>query len=346
MSQQPRLLKRKFNKAKKGIQAVSLGLKKIVLASASLTAPAVPSLFSWLPIGQLKQFFTKSSPPTSATVTQTKRSQSVCVLPTKRDDLDFMNDDDFADFEAECAQIEANRSGLILETELNGSATQDQRYLALGTRQALPTRTQPQHRLKPRRIQSAPCVALSQLSPELLDELDTWGVDEFTLNEEWIVPQIKVKAEKESGYNPVETWDNDFEVEDDEVEIPQHLYNLQTKCKIDLKLIYDRALEFEKGVRVQYPEEVNGIRVELGVAFKQIDALKVLSDFKEDGSGPKLTKEDMQVLSNMVGGFPDIASNDTLMFGEDILNILLEQVAPLKRILVDYVKDLRSLITF
>ncbi|KAJ3272886.1 hypothetical protein HDV01_005209 [Terramyces sp. JEL0728] len=257
-----------------------------------------------------------------------------------RDDMALV-DDDFAVFEAECAQIEANRNGLILETELKSTPVPDKRYVELGTRPALPTRTQSQHRLKPRRIQSAPCVALSQLSPDLLDELDTWGVDEFTLNEEWIVPKVKIKAEKESNPISVETWDSDFEVDDD-VEIPQYLSNVQTKY---LKLIYDGALEFEKGVKVQYPDEVGEIRKEISDVFKQVDALKVLSDFKEDGTGPALTKDDMKVLSGMLEGYSEINPSDTLMFGEDILNILLDQVAPLKRVLVDYVKDLRNLIT-
>jgi hypothetical protein len=151
-------------------------------------------------------------------------------------------EDGFADFERECAEFEAHRGGLILSMEQNEAveflqtnplptviASIPKRYEGLGHR-GMPSRTQARHPQKPRRIQSAPCVALSLLPPSLLDEMDQWE-DDFTLNE-WVVPEIRQEAEKVPE-KIIEAWDEDF-VEQEEFEIPKYMQSAQTQFKTDM----------------------------------------------------------------------------------------------------------------
>lgn len=171
-----------------------------------------------------------------------RRAQSMSVLPRAATDED---DDGFAEFEKECAEFEAHRGGLILSMEQTETveflqsthlpivptvtSSIPKRYEGLGHR-GVPSRTQARHPQQPRRIQSAPCVALSLLPPSLLDEIDQWE-DDFTLNE-WVIPEIRQEAEKVPDMI-IEAWDEDFD-EQDEFEIPKYMQSVQTQFKTDM----------------------------------------------------------------------------------------------------------------
>lgn len=185
------------------------------------------------------------------------------VLPSKPTVTD---DDDFGAFEVEASQMEAHRAGLILSMEQSASKSstslvneESDRYSALrqenvrypglahpktATSRML-NRTQPHHPLRSRRIQSAPSVALQNLPPNLLNDLDAWDTDGFTLNE-WVVPEVREKAlRQQQTHEEVEDWDGDFEVEEQDVEIPIYMQSIQMKFKSDMLHMRQFALHIQ-----------------------------------------------------------------------------------------------------
>ncbi|KAI8895468.1 hypothetical protein BC833DRAFT_601121 [Globomyces pollinis-pini] len=360
-----RLTKSKINKAKKGIQA-------LVLTSGAATIVGFPSFFSYLPFNEsIKRTFTKiertSNVPLTVGLANSRRAQSVCTLPPERK-IQNQPEDDFDEFEAECAAIESHRTGLILALEQTPIEV-DKRYPGLRNQkpQPLPSRTQPHHPLKSRRIQSAPCVVLSLLPPNLLDEMDAWDNDEHTLNEEWIVPSVREKAITQNQNNStqiVETWDDDFDVEDEnDIDIPTYMKSIQTKFKTDmlhmrkfalhmqdLKHIFANANVLESAMNKQFKSNVTELSKVYQSTFDQINVLIHLADYKEDGTGPNLTESDLTLLYGMLQDCDDreiheMFKKKNVMFGNIIMNHLLERISPLKRELVDYVRQLRELMT-
>lgn len=162
-----------------------------------------------------------------------RRAQSMSVLPRT---VKLQEPDEFSDFEQECAEFEAHRAGLLAALEVE--PPQQDRYAALPAR-PLPSRTQPFHP-RSRRVKSAPCLVLSQLPPSLLDDLDEWE-DDFTITD-FVVPEIKAKAEKQVKESNVETWDTDFE---DDLEIPGYIDRIQTKFKTDMQTMRNFALHIQ-----------------------------------------------------------------------------------------------------
>lgn len=226
----------------------------MVLTSGAASLVGFPSYFSFLPFTdqKLKSEFNKSTKKAcDLTSGQTRRAQSMSVLPRVEKDV-FEADPDFDDFEKECADIEAHRSGLLLQMSFASPEERhnDTRYPGISRASKLPptaSRTQTRHPIQKRRVKSAPCVGLSLVPPALLDELDTWDTDDFTLNEEWVVPAIKAKAEQKQNQkqDPVEAWDVDFDEEDDIIEIPAHMQTAQSKFKADILHMRKFALHME-----------------------------------------------------------------------------------------------------
>ena len=205
-----------------------------------------------------------------------RRAQSMSVLPARNPLSPADENDDFAEFEAEASQFEAHRAGLLLQLEqsassaslpsvrtinsrhgryadLNPNGQEQSRYPGLSSHapsKHVPNqmfhRTQPHHPQRARRIQSAPSVALNHLSPKLLDDLDAWDTDDFTLNE-WVVPEVREKAIRQQQAKPeVEDWDDDFEVDDqDGLEIPNYMQSIQTKFKHDMLHMRQFALHIQ-----------------------------------------------------------------------------------------------------
>lgn len=164
--------------------------------------------------------------------------------------------------------MEAHRTGLLLSLEQStavdrtrcaGTGSEEQtRYAGLGKDGlrypglAQPkqlggmmlNRTQPHHPQRSRRIQSAPSVALSNLPASLLDDLDAWETDDFTLNE-WVVPEVRAKAlRQQEVVAEVEDWEDDFDG-DEEVEIPVYMQSIQKKFETDMLRMRQFALHID-----------------------------------------------------------------------------------------------------
>ena len=262
--------------------------------SGVASLPALPSYFSFLPISkELKKRFTVDKPVSNPNpALPARRAQSMSVLPARNplSSSSSPDDDDFAEFEAEAAQFEAHRAGLILQMEQSASSaslpstiasntsstsrhgryadlnihnqqhekgassSSNSRYPGLASHASknLPNqmfnRTQPHHSAgRARRIQSAPSVALNHLPPKLLDDLDAWDTDDFTLNE-WVVPEVREKAIRQQQAKPeVEDWDDDFEVDDDQedLEVPNYMQSIQDKFKHDMLHMRQFALHIQ-----------------------------------------------------------------------------------------------------
>jgi hypothetical protein len=185
-----------------------------------------------------------------------RRAQSMSILPSMKSQCNSSPEDlEFALFEQEAGQFEAHRQGLLLakeqaiisrDTITESSAN---RYPGLGVHAPVKPytnleRTQPRHPVRSRRVQSAPSIALTQLSSKLLDDLDQWE-DDFTLNE-WVVPKVREKAERQQQpVQHIEEWDADFDDENEPVEIPLHVQEIQEKFKVDMLHMRKFALHIQ-----------------------------------------------------------------------------------------------------
>ena len=376
--------------------------------SGAATLVGFPSFFSLLPLSpELKRKFKISNNDKleKYPVLPARRAQSMSVLPTASSTIGTAGDDidqDFADFEAEASQIEAHRAGLLLALEqssdsvsmpvvahhpvgnryagLNGHG-KETRYPGLASHSSkqissnaapnqLYNRTQPHHPQRSRRVMSAPSVALTQLPPKLLDDLDAWDTDDFTLNE-WVVPEVKEKAIRQQQCQiDVEDWDNDFEVgEQENLEVPSYMTSIQDKFKtdmlhmrqfalhiegkqrkrfltlLDLKVIQKNALALEESLGKHYEEDVEMLRISSQELFPKIQLLIQLAEFQEDKETPELSKEDLLRLNQMISENVHCSEPENVEFGDQIMTQLLSKISPLKRELVDYVGQLKDLMS-
>ena len=338
----------------------------MVLTGGAACAPLFPSFFSFLPFN--KQAHQTTPLPLSTGLTAARRAQSVSGLTSKTNELD----PEFRAFEAECAQHEAHRTGLMHAPEFTMEPSRAI-YPGLGgvegARQPkVPTRTQPLHPHRARRIQSAPCVQLGEL-PSLLEDGEAWEIDQATLNNEFIVPSVKAKAAKTPKGPVCEAWDDDFDtlsIQGDELVIPDYLQPIQVSLKLDmahirrfdlhvqgfcfnldLKLVYLDALDLEAGVREQDAIKADGCIQRHQPLIEKIRVVLELAEFKENELDQAITSRHVAVLGDILrdSPYPQVSkmlTSGQVDFGHDFLTLLLERMAPIKNELLSYVGELRQ----
>lgn len=93
----------------------------------------------------------------------------------------------------------------------------------------------------------------------------------------------------------------------------------------------------------EYPDDIEMIEMGAEDMVNQILLLIRLADWQED-NGPSLSQEDFKRLSNILGR-SDLLHQNNLEFGNEIMIQLLAKINPLKRDLVDYISQIRDLMS-
>ncbi|RKO90984.1 hypothetical protein BDK51DRAFT_37131, partial [Blyttiomyces helicus] len=229
--------------------------KQLILASGLAATPSFPAFFSTLQIHLRPR--TKTDPPLKPrALTPARRAQSMCILPLDaREPVQtipaplptperrapsrgpaHLNMGVGAPPPAPAAAADSDPDVLDFDAEF-GFAPTPARPNPLGARGPTTERN-----ISPRRIQSAPMLALKRFPSDalLLDEGDDTG-------DEWIVPSVKAKAARRRERDQLlaadvcESWDDDFDVgEDGEEEggglsVPEAVRELQVGLRGDIE---------------------------------------------------------------------------------------------------------------
>jgi hypothetical protein len=226
-----------------------------------------------------------------------RRVQSMSALPRQKP-----VEDEFSDFEKECAEMESHRQGLLLQYE---NIAVDSRYVGL-------SRTKVR---QPQRVVSAPALMLS--------------------------PQ-----------EHVETWDDDFEEEQDEIDIPGYITQFQTKfqtqqfhlsefaTQIDaLKALFATLIDVQKNVN---PSHLERFKNESKIVLRQVEMLLHLADYQEE-QGSRLTKQDTVILNELLSNSGLQTFQGDVMFGPELMDPLLKTIPVLKSKLETFTIQLQCL---
>jgi hypothetical protein len=110
-----------------------------------------------------------------------------------------------------------------------------------------------------------------------------------------------------------------------------------------LKLIYESSETLKNSLQSQFPEDIEMIEMGSEDLIQQILLLIRLADWQEE-SGPSLSQEDFKRLSTILCR-SDLLKENNLEFGNQVMIQLLARINPLKRDLIDYISQIRELMS-
>lgn len=116
----------------------------------------------------------------------------------------------------------------------------------------------------------------------------------------------------------------------------------------DLKIVFENANILVQGLELEYKDDIVILKNEFNDVLCQITTLIHLADYNDE-VGSTLSGEDLEVLEVMLRGceiekVKVMLKEKNIMFGNEIMSYLLLLVPSLKKNLVTFVEQMRSLI--
>jgi len=120
-----------------------------------------------------------------------------------------------------------------------------------------------------------------------------------------------------------------------------------------LKIILASASLLESNLSKYYKGDVESLRESHKELLEQINLVIQLADFQEEQHNPELTKSDLIRLNRMISAARNEENDSSqaeevsghLEFGDQMMTHLLTRIAPLKRNLVEYVDQLKEIMS-